>query len=56
VRVWVAQIDEAAVRNTRDVDILLRRSDWEPAKAALARTDHGGELRCDARWGGWHPS
>jgi hypothetical protein len=36
VRVWVAQMDEAAVRNTRDVDILLRRSDWEAARAALA--------------------
>jgi hypothetical protein len=32
----VAQVDEAAVRNTRDVDILLRRSDWEAAKSALA--------------------
>ncbi len=28
VRAWVAQADEAAVRTTRDVDILLRRSDW----------------------------
>jgi hypothetical protein len=27
VRIWVAQIDEAAVRNTRDVDILIRRHD-----------------------------
>jgi len=27
VRAWVAQKDEAAVRTTRDVDILLRRSD-----------------------------
>lgn len=27
VRAWVAQVDEAAVRTTRDVDILLRRSD-----------------------------
>lgn len=27
VRTWVAQADEAAVRTTRDVDILLRRSD-----------------------------
>jgi hypothetical protein len=37
VAVWVAQVDEAAVRNTRDVDILLRRSDLEAAKGALAR-------------------
>jgi hypothetical protein len=28
-------VDEAAVRNTRDVDILLRRSDFEAAKSAL---------------------
>ena len=27
VRIWVAQVDEAAVRNTRDVDILVRRDD-----------------------------
>ncbi len=35
VRAWVAQADEAAVRTTRDVDILLRRSDWPAAVAAL---------------------
>ena len=35
VRAWVAQVDEAAVRTTRDVDILLRREDWPAAKAAL---------------------
>lgn len=35
VRAWVAQADEAAVRTTRDVDILLRRSDWLAAKAAM---------------------
>ena len=27
VAAWVSQVDEAAVRNTRDVDILIRRSD-----------------------------
>ncbi len=27
VRAWVAQVDEAAVRNTRDVDILIREAD-----------------------------
>jgi hypothetical protein len=32
---WVAQVDEAAVRNTQDVDILLRRADLEAAAAAL---------------------
>jgi hypothetical protein len=32
---WVSRVDEAAVRNTRDVDILIRRVDFERAKAAL---------------------
>jgi hypothetical protein len=32
---WVGRVDESAVRNTRDVDILLRRSDFEAAKTAL---------------------
>lgn len=36
VAAWVSQVDEAAVRNTQDVDILLRRSDLERAKLALA--------------------
>jgi hypothetical protein len=35
VAVWVATVDAAAVRNTQDVDILLRRSDLEAAAAAL---------------------
>ena len=37
VRAWVAQADEAAVRTTRDVDILLRRSDWPAAVTAMER-------------------
>jgi hypothetical protein len=32
---WVARVDEGAVRNTRDVDILIRRVDLEPAKVAM---------------------
>src|SRR3954452_22906280 len=32
---WVGRVDEAAVRNTQDVDILIRRPDFERAKAAL---------------------
>lgn len=32
---WVGRIDEDAVRNTRDVDILIRREDLAAAKAAL---------------------
>jgi len=35
VAAWVARVDEAAVRNTRDVDILLRRADLERAQVAL---------------------
>ncbi len=35
VAAWVAQVDETAVRNTRDVDILLRRADLPAARAAL---------------------
>jgi len=38
VAAWVAKIDEAAVRNTRDVDILLRREDLEAAKTAMEAT------------------
>jgi hypothetical protein len=32
---WVATIDEGAVRNTRDIDILVRRSDLPAITAAL---------------------
>jgi hypothetical protein len=37
VAAWVARVDEAAVRNTQDVDMLLRRSDLEAAKAAFSK-------------------
>jgi hypothetical protein len=37
VAAWVSRVDEAAVRNTQDVDILLRRPDLEAATAALAQ-------------------
>jgi hypothetical protein len=37
VRAWVAQVDEAAVRTTRDVDILIRRSDLPAAIEAMQR-------------------
>jgi hypothetical protein len=36
VAAWVSRVDESAVRNTQDVDILLRREDLERAKAALS--------------------
>jgi hypothetical protein len=32
---WVALIDDEAVRNTRDVDLLLRRADFAAARTAL---------------------
>jgi hypothetical protein len=35
VALWVSRVDEAAVRNTRGVDILIRREDLEAARAAL---------------------
>jgi hypothetical protein len=38
VRAWVAQVDEAAVRTTRDVDVLLRRSDFRAATIAMERS------------------
>ena len=36
VAAWVSRVDEAAVRNTQDVDILLRRDDLRAASVALA--------------------
>src|SRR3954470_11877827 len=32
---WVGRIDDEAVRNTRDVDLLVRRADFAAARAAL---------------------
>ncbi|MBI4326879.1 MAG: hypothetical protein HY674_16695 [Chloroflexi bacterium] len=37
VAAWVSRVDEAAARNTRDVDILVRRSDLPAAIAAMSR-------------------
>src|SRR6266436_8856508 len=37
VAAWISRVDEAAVRNTQDVDILLRRDDLALARAALAK-------------------
>lgn len=39
VAAWVSRVDEAAVRTTRDVNILLRRTDFAAARAAL---EHAG--------------
>ena len=35
VAAWVTRVDEAAVRNTQDVDILIRRNDLDAVKVAL---------------------
>jgi len=35
VAAWVARVDRAAVRNTQDVDILVRRADFDAVKLAL---------------------
>lgn len=37
VAAWVAQAGEGGVRNTVDVDLLLRRRDFEPARVALEK-------------------
>ena len=42
---WVATIDEGAVRNTRDVDLLVRRSDLPAITEAMEKAGFvGGEL------------
>jgi hypothetical protein len=35
VAAWVSRVDEAAVRNTQDVDLVLRRADLPAARKAL---------------------
>ena len=35
VAAWVSRVDAAAVRNTRDVDIMLRREDMDHGRTAL---------------------
>src|SRR5689334_20767711 len=35
VQMWVAQVDEAAIRNTRDVDLVVNREDLPRVIAAL---------------------
>jgi hypothetical protein len=35
VAAWVARVDEEAVRNTKDVDVLVRRQDFAQVVAAL---------------------
>jgi hypothetical protein len=37
VAAWVSRVDDSVVRNTRDVDLLVRRSDMEAIVAVMAR-------------------
>ena len=37
VAAWVSRVDEAAVRNTQDVDVVVRRADLQAAIAAMSR-------------------
>src|SRR5512138_3810682 len=37
VAAWVSRVDEAAVRNTQDVDILIRRQDLPAAVEAMSK-------------------
>jgi len=37
VAAWVSRVDESAVRNTQDIDILIRRQNIDAATAALAQ-------------------
>src|SRR5271163_203253 len=32
---WVARVDDEAVRNTRDVDLLVRRADFDAVRTTL---------------------
>ena len=49
VAAWVSRVDESAVRNTQDVDILIRREDFERAKAAFEAAGfvHGKTMDVD---------
>ena len=40
VALWVSRVDESAVRNTQDVDVLIRREDLPAARAALEAAGH----------------
>ena len=45
VAAWVSRVDEAAVRNTQDVDIVLRRADLPAARNAM---EQAGFVYCHA--------
>jgi len=35
IAIWVSRVDEGEVRNTQDVDVLIRRADFPAVRAAL---------------------
>lgn len=37
VAAWVSRVDESAVRNTQNVDLLIRRADFDAVKTASKR-------------------
>lgn len=47
VAAWVSRVDESAVRNTREVEILVRRADLDAVIEALEPTEF-----IDHRWAG----
>lgn len=57
VALWVSRVDESAVRNTRDVDLLIRRADLDAARSALEaagfvyRRSAGGDMFLDGPQG-----
>jgi hypothetical protein len=57
---WVATVDDGAVRNTRDVDLLVRHSDLSAILTALqtvvvseASARIGGAIEIHPRYAGW---
>ena len=58
IAAWVSRVDETAARNTRDVDVLIRRVDLDAAIAALTRVGfhyrhmRGRDFFLDKREGG----
>jgi len=47
VAAWVSRIDEAAVRNTQSVDVLIRSNDFDRARSALESVGFVFEKRED---------
>src|SRR5262249_50330568 len=47
---WVATVDEGAVRNTRDIDLLVRRDDLPTISGALGRAGFIQEEVLDVVW------